>query len=120
MSPRSQLPRYLSEHQLKTLLNSAAQKLNKRDFAIVGLICSTGMRPFSVASLKRDHFSAADSYIFEITKGAGYRKAALNASLTSIISEYLAERNDDESALFLKKDQGAGLNSSLSIIICQE
>ncbi len=46
MSPRSQLPKYLSQHQLKTLLNSAAQKPNKRDFAIVGLICSTGMRPF--------------------------------------------------------------------------
>ncbi|MCP4267705.1 MAG: site-specific integrase [Candidatus Brocadiaceae bacterium] len=28
MSHRSQLPGYLSEHQLKTLLNSAAQKLN--------------------------------------------------------------------------------------------
>jgi len=34
-------------------------------------------------------------------KGAGYWKAALNASLTSIISEYLAERNDDHQALFL-------------------
>ena len=29
MSPRSQLPRYLSETQLKTLLHSAAQKLNR-------------------------------------------------------------------------------------------
>jgi hypothetical protein len=34
MSPRSQLPKYLSEHQLKALLHSAAKKLNKRDFAI--------------------------------------------------------------------------------------
>jgi integrase/recombinase XerD len=101
MSPRRQLPKYLSETQLKTLLHSAAQKLNKRDFAIVGLICSTGMRPFSVAALKREHFFASDSYIFEITKGAGYRKAALNASLTSIISEYLAERSEDHPALFL-------------------
>ena len=101
MSPRSQLPKYLSEHQLKVLLHSGARKLNKRDFAIVGLICSTGMRPFSVAALKREHFIASDSYIFEITKGAGYRKAALNASLTSIISEYLAGRTDDQPALFL-------------------
>jgi site-specific recombinase XerD len=59
------------------------------------------MRPFSVAALKREHFFASDSYIFEITKGAGYRKAALNTSLTSIITEYLAERSDDHSALFL-------------------
>jgi integrase/recombinase XerD len=101
MSPRSQLPKYLSESQLKTLLHSAAQKLNKRDFAIIGLICSTGMRPFSVAALKKEHFFASDSYIFEMTKGAGYRKAALNASLTSIISEYLAERTDDHQALFV-------------------
>ncbi len=101
MSPRSQLPKYLSETQLKTLLHSAAQKLNKRDFAIVGLICSTGMRPFSVAALKREYFFASDCYIFEMTKGAGYRKAALNATLTSIITEYLAERSDDHSALFL-------------------
>ena len=101
MSPRSQLPRYLSETQLKTLLHSAAQKLNNRDFAIVGLICSTGMRPFSVAALKREHFFASDCYVFEMTKGAGYRKAALNATLTSIIAEYLAERSDDHSALFL-------------------
>jgi len=101
MSPRSQLPRYLSETQLKTLLHSAAQKLNKRDFAIIGLICSTGMRPFSVAALKREHFFAADRYIFEMTKGAGYRKAALNTSLTSVISEYLVDRTDDHSALFV-------------------
>jgi site-specific recombinase XerD len=60
MSPRSQLPRYLSETQLKTLLHSAAQKLNKREFAIVGLICSTGMRPFfSVAALKREQLKKA-------------------------------------------------------------
>jgi site-specific recombinase XerD len=101
MSPRSKLPRYLSETQLKTLLHSAAQKLNKGGFAIVGLICSTGMRPFSVAALKREHFFASDCYVFEMTKGAGYRKAALNATLTTIITEYLAERNDDHSALFL-------------------
>jgi site-specific recombinase XerD len=107
MSPRSQLPKYLSEHQLKSLLHSAAKTLNKRDFSIIGLICSTGMRPFSVASLKKDHFSASDSYIYENTKGAGYRKAALNASLTSIISEYLAERNDDQPALFLNNQNRA-------------
>jgi site-specific recombinase XerD len=58
------------------------------------------MQPFSVAALKRAHFFASDHYILEITKGAGYRKAALNASLTSIISEYLAERCDDHPALF--------------------
>ena len=101
MSPRRQLPKYLSEPQLKALLHSSAKRLNKRDFAIIGLICSTGMRPFSVAALKRDHFFASDNYVFEITKGAGYRKAALNAALTSIISEYLAERTDDHPALFL-------------------
>ena len=101
MSPCSQLPRYLSETQLKTLLHSAAQKLNKRDFAIIGLICSTGMRPFSVVALKREHFFAVDSYIFEMTKGAGYRKAALNTPLTSVISEYLVDRTDDHSALFV-------------------
>ncbi len=64
MSPRSQLPKYLSEPQLKKLLNSAAKSLSKRDFAIVGLICSTGMRPFSVASLKREYFFASGGYIF--------------------------------------------------------
>jgi integrase/recombinase XerD len=101
ISPRSQLPQYLSETQLKTLLHSAAQKQNKRDFAIVCLICSTGMRPFSVAALNREHFFESGSYIIEMTKGAGYRKAALNASLTSIISEYLAERSDDQPALFV-------------------
>ncbi len=100
-SPRSQLPRYLSEIQLETLLHSAAQKLNKRDFAIVGLICSTGMRPFSVAALKREHFFESGGYVYELTKGAGYRKTALNASLTSIIAEYVAERNDDHLALFV-------------------
>ncbi len=112
MSPRSQLPKYLSEPQLKALLHSAAKKLNKRNFAIVGLICSTGMRPFSVASLKREHFFASDGYIFENTKGAGYRKAALNASLTSIISEYLADRTDDQPALFLN-NQSCGTSISI-------
>jgi len=108
MSPRRQLPRYLSETQLKKLLHSAAQKLNQRDFAIVGLIGSTGMRPFSVAALKKEHFFASGGYVFELTKGAGYRKTALNASLTSIIAEYVAERNDDHPALFVNnRNRGA-------------
>ena len=59
------------------------------------------MRPFSVAALNREHFFESDNYIIEMKKGGGYRKTALNASLTSIISEYLAERSDDQPALFV-------------------
>ena len=60
-----------------------------------------------LSTTSRNHFFASDGYIYENTKGTGYRKVALNASLTSIISEYLAERNDDQPALFLNNQNRA-------------
>ena len=51
MSPRSQLPQYLTTDQLRRLLHYAAQKMSRRDFAVLSLICSTGMRPSSVTAL---------------------------------------------------------------------
>ncbi len=81
-APENVAPEPIAQISVGTSAKGAATQCGKKakqegDFAIVGLICSTGMRPFSVAALKREHFIASDTYIFEITKGAGYLKAAL-------------------------------------------
>lgn len=111
ISPRSQLPKYLSVKQLRTLLHSAAERRNKRDFAVLALICSTGMRPSSVAALKRSQFIASQYCIIEKTKGGGLKRTALNEYITAILQEYMATRSDDCSALFLS-DRGRPVSIS--------
>ena len=101
ISPRSKLPQYFKEEQLRVLLVHAANHMGKRDFAIVALIASTGMRPSSVAALQKNHFSLSRHYIIETLKGGGYKKTALNESVCTILQAYLDSRTDNCLAMFL-------------------
>ena len=99
--PRNKLPKYLKKDQLRTLLKSAAENMSKIDFVILSLICSTGMRPFALAKLRRRHFIESECVLIEQMKGGGTKRTPLNASVTALIHDYLADRDDDLPALFL-------------------
>ena len=101
ISPRSKLPQYFKEEQLRVLLVHAANHMGKRDFAIVALIASMGMRPSAVAALQKNHFSPSRHYIIETLKGGGYKKTALNESVCTILQAYLDSRTDNCLAMFL-------------------
>jgi len=111
MSPRRNLPQFLRDHELKTLLQSAARRSTLRDFAILSLLCSTGMRPSSAEALTRSGFDPANFLLVERLKGGGQKKTALNNAATAILIEYLASRNDDNPALFLT-DRGKPVSKS--------
>lgn len=111
MSPRSELPSYLSETQLAHLLHTAAEKMCLRDLAVISLISSTGMRPSSVAALNRSHFSFSGRDVMEKLKGGGVKKTALSASAATIVREYLNSRTDNVPALFLT-DRGKPVSIS--------
>ena len=54
--PRAELPEYLSEQELHRLLEYAAHNLNTRDFAILSLFSTTGLRPNEIATCTRSNF----------------------------------------------------------------
>ena len=110
-SPRKELPQYLRSGQLRTLLQSMTIGGDKRDFAILSLICSTGMRPSSVAGLKRYDLIVSAHYVLEHGKGGGYKRTTLSSSLAAILLEYLSSRTDDFPAFFLN-DRGRPVSKS--------
>jgi integrase len=77
MHPRRQLPKFLTADQLRSLLLTVAKQGNDRNFAIISLICSTGMRPASVAALKRTDYIASESCLIEPLKGSGFKRTPL-------------------------------------------
>lgn len=99
--PRSKLPIYLKEDEIRTLLVHAANHMEKRDFAVLSLITATGMRPSAVSALLKNHFSFSRGYIIETLKGGGFKKTALSESACIILNTYLAGRKDHSPALFL-------------------
>jgi site-specific recombinase XerD len=99
--PRSELPEYLSASQLKNLLEYAANNLELRDFAIISLIATTGLRPNEVVSCKRNHVYLNRHCIYVRVKGGWVKETPISASMSSILTDYLATRKDDCRALFV-------------------
>jgi len=51
--PRSELPEYLSEAQLRILMENAANCLSKMDFAILSLLTTAGLRPYEITAIRQ-------------------------------------------------------------------
>ena len=103
ISPRAQLPEYLSAAQLRRLLRTAARDRPAQDFVILSLIATTGMRPFEVAGLRRDDLHLDQHRIEARTKGGWMKKTPLPASTAALLKAHLATRDDQQPALFLNK-----------------
>jgi site-specific recombinase XerD len=99
--PRSELPEYLSTSQLKNLLEYAANNLELRDFAIISLIATTGLRPNEIAGCKRKNVHPNRHCIHVHVKGGWIKETPISASMSSILTDYLATRKDDCQALFV-------------------
>jgi len=104
-SPREQLPEFLKKDELRELLVYSSKHLCKRDFLIVALLCSTGMRPSAIVALKRNCFSFSQKYIIEKAKGGGFKKTALNDAVCDLLQDYLDHRKDKSLAMFLTDHQ---------------
>ncbi len=98
--PRAKLPVFLSVDQLRSLLETASNR-DQRDFVVLSLLASTGMRPFEVASLQRDNLKLVQHYIDHEIKGGKLKRTSLSRSMTALLSKYLSSRTDDCFAAFV-------------------
>lgn len=99
--PRSELPEYLSESQLRRLLQHSARSRRQRDFAIISLMATTGLRANEIITIKRGDVHLKQHCIDAHVKGGWIKKTPLSNSMAAILADYLATRNDDCPALFV-------------------
>jgi integrase/recombinase XerD len=101
MHPRSKLPRYLSQKELRLLLKYSALHLNQRDFLIIMLLASTGLRPNEIVLLKRSDVHLDQRRLDLHVKGGWCKKTPLCKSMTNLLADYLSTRDDIDSAVFV-------------------
>ncbi len=106
-NPRSELPDYLNETQLKKLLKYTADNKNPCEFAIICLLATTGLRPREVVGIKLDDVYLNKYYMKIQVKGGWIKKTAISVSMASVLAGYLATRKDDTEALFVNKKNRA-------------
>jgi len=99
--PRSRLPEYLSETELRKLLEYAANNKGERDFTIISLLASTGLRPKEITSVKLCDIHSNNHYIKVQVKGGWIKKTHISFSMAALLSNYLATRNDESGSLFV-------------------
>ncbi len=99
--PRSELPEYLSESQLRRLLEHAAYSREGRDFAILSLMATTGLRPNEIVTIKGGDVHLRQHCIDVHAKGGWIKKTPLSISMAAILADYLATRDDECPALFV-------------------
>jgi len=101
MHPRSQLPRYLSQKELRMLLKYSAFYLNQRDFLIIMLLASTGLRPNEIVLLKLSDVHLGQRRLDLHVKGGWCKKTPLCKSMANLLADYLSTKNDIDSAVFM-------------------
>jgi site-specific recombinase XerD len=101
MHPRSEIPDYLSESQLRRLLKCSAIHATPFQFATLSLIAATGLRPNEVAHLKRSDISFGKQCMNVRVKGGWIKKTALSYPIITILRAYLSTRTDGSDTLFV-------------------
>jgi integrase/recombinase XerD len=98
-------PKYLSEKQASKLLDVIHEEnkyIELRNFAIIALLLSTGVRRFEVANLTINDLN--DDEIRIIGKRNKERFIPLNDLATSALNNYLKVRKGNDKSLFLSDD----------------
>lgn len=101
ISKRAKLPEYLTERQLRQLLKTAARRHPFRDFVILSLFATTGLRPSELVSLTRDRVYLKEQRILIWVKGGWLKNTPLSAWMCAILQSYLVSREDGLPALFI-------------------
>jgi site-specific recombinase XerD len=106
MHPRSEIPEYLSELQLRHLLEHSASHGTLTQFATLSLIAATGLRPNEVSHLKLSDVSLGNQCMNVRVKGGWIKKTALSYPLITILKAYLSTRTGDSEAFFVNSRGG--------------
>lgn len=113
MHPRSEIPEYLSELQLRHLLEDSATHGTLTQFAALSLIAATGLRPNEVAHLKLSDVSLDSQCMNVRVKGGWIKKTALSYPIITILNAYLSTRTDGSEAFFVTSRGGPASASFL-------
>jgi site-specific recombinase XerD len=111
--PRSEIPEYLSELELRRLIEDSATHGTLTEFAILSLIAATGLRPNEVAHLTPGDISFDSQCMNVRVKGGWIKKTALSCSIITILKACLSTRTDAAKALFLSS---RGTPASVSLL----
>jgi len=106
-------PEWLPRNKVNELLRMTDRKRNKRDYAIVCLLLYAGLRVSELAALDRTDIEISErkgSLYVRKSKNGSERMIPLNSEARKAITDYLAQRNDNNEALFL-----SSLNKRLSV-----
>lgn len=100
---------FLEASELEDLLNSVkgACLADKRDRAILELLFSTGLRLSELAGLDKDEVNFERGEMRVVGKGRKERIVFLSDSAKLAASDYLADRHDDDDALFIRHSLNA-------------
>jgi len=101
--PRAELPEYLSEQELHRLLEYAAHNLNVRDFIILSLFSTTGLRPNEIATCRRSDLLPKQGILSVHVKGGWTKETPVSETMSALLMRYLATRHDKCNALFVNK-----------------
>jgi integrase/recombinase XerD len=121
------LPTYLTEEEVAMLLNSIDRSSGegKRDYAIIEILYSSGLRVSELVSLRLRDVNAQDGFLTVIGKGkkqrmVPIRKEALEAVQDYIISYRMKLKEiGDKSALFLNR-QGEKLSRQYIFLLVKK
>ncbi|MDP4011337.1 MAG: tyrosine-type recombinase/integrase [Candidatus Roizmanbacteria bacterium] len=96
--------KFLSEDELKRLFESVdtRDEMGMRDYAILEVLFSTGLRVSELAALNRDKVNLKSGEFGVIGKGGKARVVFLSTHAIDALKQYFAKRNDPYSALFIR------------------
>jgi site-specific recombinase XerD len=99
--PRRQLPQYLKADSLRAVLTLSRTADTLADFALLSLLCSTGLRTGEVAGLTRANLDLDGRRLAGPVKGGWLKITVLSESLVAVLRQYLQSRSDSRPGLFL-------------------
>jgi len=97
-------PEWLDRNKVNEVLRITDRKKNRRDYAIVCVLRYTGVRVSELVALDKADISIGErsgQLIVRKSKNGSERTIPLNSEARKAISDYLAQRTDDNEALFL-------------------
>ena len=92
-----------SNREIAKLRRAALNPNDSRNMAIILFFASTGCRVGEVCKLNRDDIDMKEQSVTVLGKGDKERTVLFDDDAALYLSSYLAEREDDEEALFLGK-----------------
>ncbi|PIZ66743.1 hypothetical protein CO051_07315 [Candidatus Roizmanbacteria bacterium CG_4_9_14_0_2_um_filter_39_13] len=96
--------KHLSTDELKRLFDAVdvSDEMGLRDFAILEVLFSTGLRVSELAALNRDKVNLKSGEFGVIGKGGKARVVFLSTHAIDALKQYFAKRNDPYAALFIR------------------